>query len=124
MEARLIIKIYDEIDNNIKISKYFNYNDQDKLDTHYNIYKNIRKKNNDNNSYNSEFFISTKNNYIPPFLRNDDIKMNKKIPKIEGNKIDKKLTSDIESKNEKEISNIIVNQIINEYNLMKQMINK
>lgn len=124
MAARLIIKIYDEIDNNIKISKYFNYNDQDKLDTHYNIYKNIRKKNNDNNSYNSEFFISIKNNYIPPFLRNDDIKMNKKIPKIEGNKIDKKLTSDIESKNEQEISNIIVNQIINEYNPMKQMINK
>jgi len=61
MTARLMSKIYEKIDDTPLLTKEFNYDKQESLDTHYFVYKKQKIENHNNNDYYSSFFIPTKN---------------------------------------------------------------
>lgn len=135
MTSKLLIKLYNEIENNIKVSKYFNFENNDDLELHYKIYQDLKRQNNKINSYFDDSFLELNQYEIPGFLNCNTIEIkNKKLnnimknkefnknddqKEIENKKFDFELgkkTIGLREKTDLEISRDIVNKIINEYN--------
>jgi len=74
MKAKLVTSLYQEIDNNPKLSMYNNYNHEGNLNLNYHIYRSIKKNNNKINSYHSQIFIPLSKYDLPPFLRSNNYK--------------------------------------------------
>ena len=117
MTAKLVISLYQEIDNNPKLSMYNNYNLNDNLNLNYHIYRSIKTKNNNINSFHSKIFIPLYKYSLPPFLRNNNIKLNKderSVKKGNISNIENDITKGI--KNDEQISKEILYNIFNDYN--------
>ena len=104
MLSKLLLKLYGEIDTNPKVSKLFDYNNQD--DLHYIIYKNLKKINHKINSYNDKTFLSLLTYEMAPFLKGNEKLPENALNESKEVKIKKMADNDIKNGKNKDINNL------------------